>query len=92
MFSKSSLELFIETGADVTLSDEVELRDGDVAVDGDEALFKREAIGSKPWLGEPKTSLIVWRLCVYAKDGRFRTDVFSPSSGHSTTRRYGYQR
>ena len=30
-----------ETGAGVTLGDEVELRDGDVAVDGDAALFKR---------------------------------------------------
>ena len=35
-----------ETGAGVTLGDWVELRDGDVAVDGDAALFKRgEAIG-----------------------------------------------
>ena len=30
-----------ETGAGVTLGDEVELRHGDVAVDGDAALFKR---------------------------------------------------
>ena len=46
----------------------------DVAVDGDAALFLKE----RPRLGEPKTSLIVWRLCVHAKDGRFPNELPLP--------------
>ena len=75
-----------ETGAGVTLGDEVELRDGDVAVDGDAALF----MSGGNW---PKA--MAWR----AEDAPDRVEALRSRQrqvaerfGHSTTRRHWDER
>ena len=35
-------------------------------------------MAKKTWVGEPKTSQIVWRPCVHAKGGRFPNGLLLP--------------
>ena len=70
----------------VTLGDEVEHGQGDVAVDGDAALFERRG----NWL-----KAVAWRsedVLDQVEALRSRQRFVSPSFAHSTTRRYRQQR